>query len=386
MKINVIVAYANNMVIGNNNQIPWNYQEDLAYFQKITSNTIDDKKNALIMGYHTYLSIPKKLKNRINIVITSKELSDKNTDDLFFVDGLGIAITLCRDMINENKVHNIFVIGGELIYEYFMNSYYYNYLDKVYITRIKKDYDGNKYFPSIGNQFYYIDIQQSIKHPEIEYRVLKYDRQFVNPEDKYYYYIHYILDKGIQTYNEKFMENEFQAHYFYMQLNLTHYFPIFSLPIKYINQLLADLLHLLKNDIIQGNLNEIVSKIKNNSKDKLFINLFDDEPYNSIYYFNYNEERISCTVTHRRGNIIIDVLYNIIFISLVLHIIGKMTGLKPYFVNYTCCEYYYLEGERTMLDNVLLNPSILPILKIVKDEVSIESIEINDIIIQGLDE
>ena len=34
LSINVIVAYSDNFIIGNNNNIPWLYKEDLKYFQK----------------------------------------------------------------------------------------------------------------------------------------------------------------------------------------------------------------------------------------------------------------------------------------------------------------------------------------------------------------
>ena len=78
MKINVIVAYSNNYVIGNDNNLPWKYKEDMEYFKTVTSYTRkDDNKNAIIMGYNTWLSIKKKLKNRINIVITTKNIEKK---------------------------------------------------------------------------------------------------------------------------------------------------------------------------------------------------------------------------------------------------------------------------------------------------------------------
>jgi dihydrofolate reductase len=178
MKINIIVAYANNYVIGNNNDIPWHYKEDLQYFKTITCQKEDpSKKNIVIMGYNTHISLPNQfLKNRINIVITTKEL--ENREDLYYVDSLGSAIEICNNLITDDKAEKIFIIGGESIYSYYCKSYYYKYLDKVYITRISKDYEGNKHFYGLEDKFYYISVLQSILHPEIEYRVLQYQYDF----------------------------------------------------------------------------------------------------------------------------------------------------------------------------------------------------------------
>ena len=53
LNINVIVAYCDDFIIGNNNEIPWLYKEDLKYFQNITTKTNDIlKKNIVIMGYY----------------------------------------------------------------------------------------------------------------------------------------------------------------------------------------------------------------------------------------------------------------------------------------------------------------------------------------------
>ena len=94
MKVNIIVAYSNNYVIGNNNDIPWYYKEDLQYFKKITTETIDKyKKNIVISGYNTHLSIPNNyLKDRINIVITTKKIENK--DNIYYVNSFDNAIKL----------------------------------------------------------------------------------------------------------------------------------------------------------------------------------------------------------------------------------------------------------------------------------------------------
>jgi dihydrofolate reductase len=172
MKINLIVAYSNNYVIGNNNDIPWYYKEDLIYFKKITTETIDkSKKNIVISGYNTHLSIPNNyLKDRINIVITTKKIENK--DNIYYVNSFDNALELCEKLIFDDIVEKIFIIGGESIYNCFRYSEYYKFLDKVYLTRIYKDFVGNKYFYKLDDNF---NLESSIiseLHPELEYQVL----------------------------------------------------------------------------------------------------------------------------------------------------------------------------------------------------------------------
>ena len=99
----LIVAIGKNNLIGNGNDLPWYYPEDLKYFKKITSH-----KN-VFMGYNTYLSIynrlGKALPNRVNYVLTYN-------DEL---PGEGVPIKSLEELPDEE----IFVIGGKMIYESF---------------------------------------------------------------------------------------------------------------------------------------------------------------------------------------------------------------------------------------------------------------------------
>ena len=172
MKINLIVAYSNNYIIGNDNTIPWYYKEDLQYFRKITTETTDKfKKNIVIMGYNTHMSISNNiLKDRINIVITTKELENKDT--IYYVNSIGNALELCKKLIFDNIAEKLFIIGGESIYNSFNNQKYYKVLDKIYITRIYKDFVGNKYFYKLDDNFKFESIIRSKIHPELEYQIL----------------------------------------------------------------------------------------------------------------------------------------------------------------------------------------------------------------------
>lgn len=135
----IIVAMSENKVIGKDNKIPWHYSEDLKYFKKITENKI------VVMGSKTYDSIigylNKPLPNRRNIVITSKMDKYENVETYQSIDAF----------IDKYKDHEgeIFIIGGRSIYEQFMT-----YIEKMYITYIDKDFDGDTYFPDYDeNEF-----------------------------------------------------------------------------------------------------------------------------------------------------------------------------------------------------------------------------------------
>ena len=104
----LIVAFNNNYIIGNDLIIPWNIKEDLIYFKKITEN-----KN-VIMVYKTHLTFPA-LKNRINYVITDRIVKEKKQGFIY------------TDKIPEEGIF----IGGSTIYKK-----YWELCQKIYITII----------------------------------------------------------------------------------------------------------------------------------------------------------------------------------------------------------------------------------------------------------
>lgn len=139
-------------VIGKNNKLPWNIQEELNKFRTITKNAI------VIMGRKTFESIGRPLPSRKNIVVSSS-LEPKN------------GIDVCRSMaeaIDMAKKYNkdIFIIGGAKIYEQS-----FQYADKMYISYIKKEYDGDTYFPEFNEDEW--DIESKEDYGEFEFVVYK---------------------------------------------------------------------------------------------------------------------------------------------------------------------------------------------------------------------
>jgi len=134
MIINLIVAASENNVIGKENSIPWRLSADLKQFKKLTLN------KPIIMGYNTFKSIPNSpLINRINVILTRREI--KIDECLVFNN-----IDLCLRSLIELNFDEVFVIGGGEIYKQFIDI-----ADNIYLTRIHKNIDGDKYFPIIDH-------------------------------------------------------------------------------------------------------------------------------------------------------------------------------------------------------------------------------------------
>lgn len=131
--INLITAFDPNMTIGKDNSLPWKIKDDLKLFKSLT------EKNIVIMGRNTYESIGKPLINRINIVITSKNISG----NFYIFPNVELALSYCKK-INLNK--EVFIIGGRKLYRSCLDK---NLINRMYISKIKKTYDGNVKFPDI---------------------------------------------------------------------------------------------------------------------------------------------------------------------------------------------------------------------------------------------
>jgi dihydrofolate reductase len=230
-KVKLIVAICNGGGIGINNTLPWKIKDDLRYFSVMTSGDygkymkdtekyistgkpasnicIDDlniKKNAIIMGRNTWLSLPnhpKPLPHRDSIILsrtiventkvdtyknhglTNNVYSDLNLhftsisramrfcrigsyDEPTMLEGMTHAFTVEerdeRDERDEreiiinstnSKYKDIWIIGGAKIYESFMNTDIATLIDEIYITYIEREYQCDTFFPFIENMNQY---------------------------------------------------------------------------------------------------------------------------------------------------------------------------------------------------------------------------------------
>ena len=136
MTVSLIVAMAQNRVIGIKNDLPWHIPADLKRFKALTVG------KPVIMGRKTFDSIYDRLKkllpDRPNIVISRSGFTH---DGVETYPDLQTAI---NETIAKYPDQEIMVIGGASIYEQILP-----FADKLYLTMIEKDYDGDAWFPEL---------------------------------------------------------------------------------------------------------------------------------------------------------------------------------------------------------------------------------------------
>lgn len=130
-RVSLIVAVANNGVIGTGGTMPWHITEDFAHFKAATLG------HSVLMGRKTYESIGRPLPRRRNIVIT------RNTD--LAIEGCEMAPSLEAALAMCEGEEEVFVIGGGQIYAQAMPL-----ADKLYITHVGVDVEGDTRFPEIA--------------------------------------------------------------------------------------------------------------------------------------------------------------------------------------------------------------------------------------------
>ncbi len=142
-----------NKIIGKNNWLPWEIPEELAMFRKLTSNS------TVIMGRKTYDSVGRPLPKRNNIIISRTPR---------FEDSRVEWATSMEQALEKAKKHekNIFVIGGTQIYNMAIPL-----VDKMYLSFIKEDYEGDTYFPDWNEEEW--EVEKKEDHEKFEFVVYK---------------------------------------------------------------------------------------------------------------------------------------------------------------------------------------------------------------------
>jgi len=136
MEIVLIVAVAENGVIGASGAIPWRLKSDMARFKALTTG------KPVVMGRKTFVSIGRPLPGRTNIVVT-RDLgfrADGVVVTHSFADAKAIAI---GDALRRFATE-IAVIGGAEIYAQWMDS-----ADRLELTEVHARPDGDTRFPAV---------------------------------------------------------------------------------------------------------------------------------------------------------------------------------------------------------------------------------------------
>ena len=154
--ISLIVAYANNNVIGNKGCIPWNIKGEQKRFRELTTG------NVVIMGRRSYEEIGKPLPNRTTIVVSNTK--NYNGENCFTAKSLDEAIKMAGD-------RNIFISGGARLYEESLAI-----VEKMYITEIDCDIEGDTYFPAFDKEQFVKEIDEVV-NGEIPYTYVTYTKK-----------------------------------------------------------------------------------------------------------------------------------------------------------------------------------------------------------------
>jgi len=153
MTLALIVAAAENNVIGRNNQLPWYLPGDLQYFKAMTLG------KPVIMGRKTFESIGKPLPGRDNIVISRQ--ADYEAEGIKLVSSLGQAIELGESINLINGAEEVMIIGGAQIYAESLAL-----ADRVYLTRVHRHVEGDAYFPELDESQWYEVAREDIAAAE----------------------------------------------------------------------------------------------------------------------------------------------------------------------------------------------------------------------------
>lgn len=164
MMISIIAAMAENRVIGNKNKLPWHLPEDFKRFKDITMG------HPVIMGRKTHESMGKLLPGRENIVITR----NKNLK----IPGATMVCSLQAAFKHCEHHDQVFVLGGAEIFKQALP-----FTQRLYLTVIHQNFDGDTYFPDINFQ---------------NYKVLEKTRHTAEPPNDFEYTF-LALEKGSVT-------------------------------------------------------------------------------------------------------------------------------------------------------------------------------------------
>ena len=163
MTLSIIVILSTNNVIGRDNKLPWHMPADLKRFKSLTMG------HHVLMGRRTFNEIKKPLPGRVNVVITH--------DPHFGAEGVAIARSIDEAISKAEAAgdHEVFLIGGGEIFKQVIHR-----ADRMYITRIHAEIEGDTYFPEFDdvNEWKLVDAEhfEADEKNAYPYSFLTYER------------------------------------------------------------------------------------------------------------------------------------------------------------------------------------------------------------------
>ena len=132
MIVSLVVARADNGVIGRDNALPWRLPADLQHFKRLTMG------KPIVMGRRTFESIGRPLPGRENIVLTRDP--DWRAEGVTVAAGLDIALA--------NDVPEVAIIGGAAVYALALPL-----ADRIHLTEVHASPEGDTLLPPFGPEW-----------------------------------------------------------------------------------------------------------------------------------------------------------------------------------------------------------------------------------------
>ena len=166
--LSIIVAVAQNMAIGRDNDLLWHISDDLKRFKSLTGG------HTVIMGRRTFDSLPKKpLPKRRNIVLTHDEGFRYDVPETA-TGTLEVAHSMTEVLLLVEGEEETFIMGGGTIYRDFLPL-----VNRLYVTWVYKDFEADVFFPVIDRSaFRQVSLSDRMTDPEsgLEYAYAEYYR------------------------------------------------------------------------------------------------------------------------------------------------------------------------------------------------------------------
>lgn len=144
MIVSLVVAVAENRVIGAHGRLPWHLPADLRHFRRLTLD------HPVIMGRRTYESIGRPLPRRRNIVVSR--------DSAFPAPGCILAASLEDALARCGEGEEAMVIGGAGIYSAALPM-----AQRIHLTRVHARPAGDTYFPELAPEAWHESSRE--EHP-----------------------------------------------------------------------------------------------------------------------------------------------------------------------------------------------------------------------------
>lgn len=165
--MNIIVAACKNKGIGFKNKLPWSLKNELKYFKNVT---IGNGNNAIVMGKNTWMGLEKCLPKRDNYVISRTLAIDFHFKKIKPEKYTKIKVLTnserFHDLVKKNHYDEIFIIGGEKLYNGVINN---KLLNTIYYTNIHNNFSCDTFFPDIPPYFEPIYKSKTFNENNISY-------------------------------------------------------------------------------------------------------------------------------------------------------------------------------------------------------------------------